>query len=116
RALRFGLVLEGVVDGNVGVDFDGLAIEISWAIAPLADGVQSGLDKERTATNNLQGLDGAVDGDDGAQLDVAGLMGLDGEGRIDWLDPMDKNGSNDGLGDAPWFRASRRFFMRTLGL
>ena len=38
------LVGERVDHGDVGVDFDGLAVEDGWAIAPFADGGESGLD------------------------------------------------------------------------
>ena len=41
RTFRVASVLEHVRHGNVGVDFDGLAVEISWLVAPLLHSFRS---------------------------------------------------------------------------
>jgi hypothetical protein len=84
------LLGQGVDDRDVRVDLDGLAVEGSGAVAPLADGSKRGLEKERIAGNDFQRLDRAVHGDDGVKFHAAFAADLNGERRIDGLDAVDQ--------------------------
>ena len=86
------LAVHRVFDGDVGVDFNGLAVEDGGAVAPLSDGVERGLVEERIAANDLQGLNGAVGGDDGAEFDVAAAAHLFWQSGVDGLDAPDEHG------------------------
>jgi hypothetical protein len=65
------IVMKGVEDGDVRVDFDGLAVEDGGAVAPFADCGERGLVEEWIARDDFQGLDGAVGRNDGVQFDAA---------------------------------------------
>src|SRR5258708_40276967 len=52
---------------NGGVHFDGIAIEKSRLIAPLADSIQRGLLQQRMAAHDFKLLNSAVLADDGVQ-------------------------------------------------
>ena len=82
------LVVEEVDHGDMGVDLDGLAIEIGGAIAPLVDGVEGGIVEERIAGEDFQRLDGPVGGNDGAQFDPRFMVESDGETRVDRLNAI----------------------------
>lgn len=81
----------GVNDGDEGVDFDGLAVEDGWAIAPLAHRVEGGLVEEGIAADRLQSLNTAVRSDDGVKLDAAFAANLYRQGRVDWLDAVNEH-------------------------
>ncbi len=86
----FLLVAQRVDDGDLSVDFYGLAIEDGWAIAPLADGVERGLDEQRIAGDDLQRFDGALWRNDGVKFDTPFVADLTGEWRIDGFDAVDE--------------------------
>lgn len=92
RRIAFRLLLQGVNDGDVRVDFDGLAVENRRAVAPLTDRIERGLHKKWIAIGHLQGLDRAVDGNDGVQFDAAFAADLPGERRIDGINAPDEHG------------------------
>ena len=98
---------QGVDDGDVGVDFDGLVVQERWTVAPLADGSESGWDQERVSGNYFQGLNRAVGGDDGVKFDATLTVELNGQRRIDRLDTMDEHGSLDEAADAAPFYGER---------
>ena len=79
---RVGLVLERVNHRDVRFDFDGLAVENGGAVAPLGHSVLGGVQEERIAADDLQGLNRPISGDDRTQLDLAFLMNLSRERRV----------------------------------
>jgi hypothetical protein len=83
-------MMERIDDGDVGVDFNGLAIEDGGRVLPAADGVDGGLEEEWIAGEYLERLDRAVGGDDGAELHCGLPMKLYTQVRIDRLDASDK--------------------------
>lgn len=97
-------VRQGVDDGDVGVDFDGLAVEDGGAIAPLTDGIESRLNQERIARDGFQHLDGAVGGNDGVEFDAAFAVELNGDVRIKWLDAANQHGCLNRFADSLGFR------------
>jgi len=76
-------VVEDVDYGDVGVDFDGLAVEFRRMVVPLADGVESGIVEERIAGDNFERFDGAVSGDNGVKFDARFMAESDGDARVD---------------------------------
>jgi len=64
-----GLQAEGYGDGFGG--FDGLAVERSGFVTPLADGVRGGGGEQRRAGDLVDVLNAAIAGDDGVELDDA---------------------------------------------
>ena len=102
------LAVQCVDDGDVRVDFDGLAIEDRWAIAPLADGAECGLDEERIAGDHFQGLNRAVGGYDGMKFDAPFSAKLHSQWRIDWFYAANEHSLLHGCADfEPFFRARR---------
>ena len=85
-------MVEGVDDGDVGVDLDGLAVEDGRAITPLVDGGGGGTDEERITGDDFDELHAAVSGDDGVEFDAPFAVKLDGEKGIGGLDAIDKHG------------------------
>jgi hypothetical protein len=92
--LGFGdwLVVEGIDDGYFRVYFDGLSVEDGWAIAPLADGGECGLDEERIARKNLERLNGSIGRNDCVEPYCALVTDLNGERRVGGLDPTNQHG------------------------
>src|SRR5579872_2492669 len=90
--MHLALMLERIDDRDVRLDLDGLAVENSWVVAPLAHGIGCGLQEQRVSLDDLQRLDAAVGRDDSAQFDLAFAAGLYRERRISGLDAMDQHG------------------------
>lgn len=90
---------QGVDDRDVGVDFDGAAVEDGGAVAPLANGRKSGLDEQGIAGDNFERFDGAVGGDEGVKFDAAFATNLPWKRGIDGLNTVDELGHLDGFAD-----------------
>jgi len=89
------LVVESIDYGDVGVDFDGQTVEDGGFVAPLADGVEGRLIKEGVAFEDLEGADGAVDGDDRVEFYCAFVADLKRERGVGGLDAMREHGGID---------------------
>jgi len=76
-------VVEDVDDRDVGVNLDGLAVQVSGPIAPLVDRFEGGIVEQRIAGEDLERFDGTVGGDDGMEFDASFVMKSDGESRVD---------------------------------
>jgi len=103
------VVTEFENDGDVGLDFDRLGAEEGWAIAPLADGVQCGVDEERVAAQRFQRGNGAVAGDDGVKLYSALNALLTGDWGVEGFDAADEHRGLDALAAANDGRGGRAF-------
>jgi hypothetical protein len=79
---------EGVDDGDVGLDLNGLTVEDGGAVAPVADGIECGTNQERVAGNYFERLNGAVSSDDGAEFHATLTAELSSQRRIDRFDAM----------------------------
>src|SRR5882672_5807402 len=87
---------------NGGVHFDGIAIEKSRLIAPLADSIQRGLLQQGMAAHDFKLLNGAVLADDGMEPHSAGDAGLAGQRRIHRLNAVDNARGLNVAADAEW--------------
>lgn len=108
------LVVKRVDDGDLGVDFDGLAIEERWAIAPFAYCGESGRDEERVAANYLERLNGAVGRNDRVEFDAPFAAKLACQRRISRINAVNEHGVDHGLAHPAAFygvRASRRRWL-----
>jgi hypothetical protein len=111
-------MLERINHRDVSLDLDGLAVENGWTIAPLAHCIGSGLQEERIAADHLQGLDGAVRGDDRVQYNLALAMNLLRERRIDGLDAVEQHRRLEVTDKDTWGRSRRwrRWWWRLMSV
>jgi hypothetical protein len=89
--------LQGVDDGDSGVNFDGLAVEKSGSVAPLADGFDGGASKVRInlAVHDTERKRLAIHADDGVKDDRALHASRFGGFRVERLDSADEFGGFD---------------------
>lgn len=108
-------MLQAVNDCDECVDLDRLTVEDGRVVAPLAYGVEGGLQKEGVAADNLQGLNRAVSGDERAQFHTPFAVNLYRERRINGLDALDQQGLFN-VGDMKSLRRLGSYFRGTFRL
>lgn len=77
-----GLLGEFEVHVDLRQHLDGLAVQQSRLVDPLADGIQGGARQQRMSARHAQALDHPAEGDDGLEANRAGNARLPGERRI----------------------------------
>jgi hypothetical protein len=103
-------VCERVDHSDAGFNLDGLTVEESGVVLPLANGVHSRSDEERITRNNFQGLDRTVSGDERAKFNAAFVTKLNGQRRVAGLNTVEQQGGLDGFADlAPHGDLRHRF-------
>ena len=79
-------------DGDMRFDFDGLAVQDQWTIAPLEYRVVAVSNEQRVATDDFERANGAVGGDDGAKFDAALAVRHLGKDWISGFNAADEHG------------------------
>ena len=105
---------QGVNDGDVGVDLDGLVVEKRRLVAPLLDGAERGLNKHRITGDDFQRFDVTVCSDDCLQFNAPFAVNGFGEERVDRLNAINKPCGLDTRADlnGSWLDVISNFWRR----
>lgn len=96
---HYQLVRELEVHSDLGLNFDGLAVEEVGFIFPLFDGIGGGFGKQCVSAKNLHGGDVSRLGDGRQELDLSFNVQLESGRRILRLNFLDDEALRDALGD-----------------